>query len=121
MSRAALVVDDSTTMQEMVSFTLGKAGFAVTRAGNGQEALGRLQGAKFDLIITDLNMPVMDGITFIKNLRTLAPFKFTPVLMLTTEGGEERKQQGRAAGATGWLTKPFDPDKLLTIVKKVVP
>lgn len=122
MSRAALVVDDSTTMQEMVSFTLTRAGFAVTRAGNGQEALSRLQGAaKFDLIITDLNMPVMDGITFIKNLRTLATFKFTPVLMLTTEGGDDRKQQGRAAGATGWLTKPFDPEKLLTIVKKVVP
>ena len=121
MSRAALVVDDSATMQEMVSFTLTRAGFAVTRAGNGQEALSRLKGTRFDLIITDLNMPVMDGITFIKSLRTLPPFKFTPVLMLTTEGGDERKQQGRAAGATGWLTKPFDPEKLLTIVKKVVP
>ncbi len=121
MARAALVVDDSTTMQEMVSFTLTKAGFAVTRASNGQEALTSANAGKFDLVITDLNMPVMDGITFIKNLRTLAPFKFTPVLMLTTEGGDDRKQQGRAAGATGWLTKPFDPDKLLTIVKKVVP
>ena len=121
MSRAALVVDDSTTMQEMVSFTLTKAGFAVTRAGNGQDALGRLSGARFDLIITDLNMPVMDGITFIKSVRTLPAFKFTPVLMLTTEGSDERKQQGRAAGATGWLTKPFDPEKLLAIVKKVVP
>ena len=121
MSRAALVVDDSATMQEMVSFTLTRAGFAVTKAGNGQEALGQLTGGRFDLIITDLNMPVMDGITFIKKLRTLPSFKFTPVLMLTTEGGDERKQQGRAAGATGWLTKPFDPEKLLTIVKKVVP
>jgi two-component system chemotaxis response regulator CheY len=121
MSRAALVVDDSATMQEMVSFTLSKAGFAVTRAGNGQEALGRLAAAKFDLIITDLNMPVMDGITFIKSLRALPACRFTPVLMLTTEGSDERKQQGRAVGATGWLTKPFDPQKLLTIVKKVVP
>jgi two-component system chemotaxis response regulator CheY len=121
MSRAALVVDDSPTMQEMVSFTLSKAGFAVTRAGNGEEALTRLKTGKFDLIVTDLNMPVMDGIDFIKNLRTLPTFKFTPVLMLTTEGGDARKSQGRAAGATGWLTKPFDPEKLLTIVKKVVP
>jgi len=121
MSRAALVVDDSATMQEMVSFTLSKAGFAVTRAGNGQEGLGRLAAAKFDLIITDLNMPVMDGITFIKSLRALPSCRFTPVLMLTTEGSDERKQQGRAVGATGWLTKPFDPEKLLTIVKKVVP
>jgi two-component system chemotaxis response regulator CheY len=121
MSRAALVVDDSTTMQEMVGFTLTRAGFAVTRVGNGQEALSRLETtAKFDLIITDLNMPVMDGITFIKKLRALPTCKFTPVLMLTTEGSDERKQQGRAAGATGWLTKPFDPEKLLTIVKKVV-
>jgi two-component system chemotaxis response regulator CheY len=121
MARAALVVDDSTTMQEMVAYTLTKAGFQVTRANNGKEALGQLNGARFDLIITDLNMPVMDGITFIKNVRGLSTFKFTPVLMLTTEGSDERKQQGRAAGATGWLTKPFDPEKLIAIVKKVLP
>lgn len=121
MSRAALVVDDSATMQEMVSVTLSKAGFAVTRASNGQEALGELKRGQFDLVVTDLNMPVMDGIELIKSLRTLPNFKFTPVLMLTTEASGERKNEGRAAGATGWLTKPFDPDKLLSIVKKVVP
>lgn len=121
MSREALVVDDSVTMQEMVSFTLSKAGFAVTRASNGKEAMLTLQRARaFDLVVTDLNMPEMDGIAFIKSLRLLGPYKFTPVLMLTTEGGDERKNQGRAAGASGWLTKPFDPEKLIAVVKKVV-
>ncbi len=121
MARTALIVDDSTTMQEMVSFTLSNAGFSVTRAGNGQEALVRASKERFDLVITDLNMPVMDGLSLIKSLRALPSFKFTPVLMLTTETGDERKQAGRAAGATGWLTKPFDSDKLLAVVKKVLP
>jgi two-component system chemotaxis response regulator CheY len=121
MSREALVVDDSATMQEMVSFTLSKAGFSVTRASNGKEALKSLEGSRvFDLVVTDLNMPEMDGITFIKNLRALGAYKFIPVLMLTTEGGDDRKSQGRAAGASGWLTKPFDPEKLIAVVKKVV-
>ena len=121
MSRAALVVDDSTTMQEMVSFTLGKAGFAVTRAGNGQEALGRLQGGKFDLIITDLNMPIMDGITLITKLRALPEYRFTPIMMLTTESQDEKKVAGKRAGATGWIVKPFDPARLINVVKMVCP
>jgi two-component system chemotaxis response regulator CheY len=121
MSRAALVVDDSTTMQEMVSFTLTRAGFAVTRAGNGQEALSRLKGTRFDLIITDLNMPVMDGISFIREMRAKPAYKFTPVLMLTTESGDAVKKQGKAVGATGWLVKPFNPDQMLQVVAKVVP
>jgi two-component system chemotaxis response regulator CheY len=121
MPKAALIVDDSTTMLDMVAYTLSKAGFEVTKAGNGQEGLTRLTGKRFDLIITDLNMPIMDGITFIKKVRSQTEFKFTPVLLLTTEGSEERKKQGRAAGATGWLTKPFNPNKLLEIIKKVVP
>jgi two-component system chemotaxis response regulator CheY len=121
MSREALVVDDSATMQEMVSFTLSKAGFSVTRASNGKEALKSLEGSRvFDLVVTDLNMPEMDGITFIKSLRAIGAYKFIPVLMLTTEGGDDRKSQGRAAGASGWLTKPFDPEKLIAVVKKVV-
>ena len=121
MSREALVVDDSSTMQEMVSFTLSKAGFSVTRASNGKEALKSLEGSRvFDLVVTDLNMPEMDGITFIKSLRSIGAYKFIPVLMLTTEGGDDRKSQGRAAGASGWLTKPFDPEKLIAVVKKVV-
>lgn len=118
MSRA-LVVDDSATMQDMVAMALGRAGFEVKKASNGKEGLASLT-TPFDLIITDLNMPEMDGITFIKNLRGLSAHKFTPVLVLTTEGGADRKDQGRVAGATGWLTKPFDPDKLLAVVKKVV-
>ena len=118
MSRA-LVVDDSVTMQEMVAMALTRAGFEVKRASNGKEGLASLNGV-FDLIITDLNMPEMDGITFIKNVRTMAAHRFTPVLVLTTEGGADRKDQGRVAGATGWLTKPFDPEKLLAVVKKVV-
>jgi two-component system chemotaxis response regulator CheY len=120
MSKAALVVDDSTTMQEMVSFTLSKAGFDVTRASNGKEGITSVQGRTFDLVVTDLNMPEMDGVEFIKKLRTIPAYRFTPILMLTTEGSEERKNQGRAAGASGWLTKPFDPEKLVAVVKKVV-
>jgi two-component system, chemotaxis family, chemotaxis protein CheY len=121
MSRAALVVDDSATMQEMVGFTLSMAGFKVTRASNGKEALKSLERTGvFELVVTDLNMPEMDGITFIKHLRAISAYRFTPVLMLTTEGGDDRKAQGRAAGASGWLTKPFDPEKLIAVVKKVV-
>lgn len=119
MSKTALVVDDSPTMQEMVAMSLTKAGFNVKKASNGKEGMACLN-AHFDLIVTDLNMPEMDGITFIKGIRSLVAHKFTPVLVLTTEGGTDRKDQGRVAGATGWLTKPFDPEKLLSVVKKVV-
>jgi two-component system chemotaxis response regulator CheY len=118
MSRA-LVVDDSPTMQQMVSLALTRAGFEVKTASNGKEALATAQ-APFDLIITDLNMPEMDGIAFIKGVRALAQHKFTPVLVLTTEASNERKDQGKVAGATGWLTKPFDPTKLMAVVRKVV-
>jgi two-component system chemotaxis response regulator CheY len=119
MSRTALVVDDSPTMQEMVALSLTKAGFKVKKASNGKEGLANLN-EPLDLIITDLNMPEMDGLTFIKNLRTNMMHRFTPVLVLTTEGGLDRKDQGRLAGATGWLTKPFDPEKLMNVVKKVL-
>lgn len=115
----ALVVDDSPTMQEMVSMALKNAGFQVKKASNGKEGLASLN-AHFDLIITDLNMPEMDGIAFIKGLRATPLHRFTPVLVLTTEGGADRKDQGRAAGATGWLTKPFDPERLMAVVRKIV-
>jgi two-component system chemotaxis response regulator CheY len=108
----------------MVSFTLKGAGFQVIEGGNGQEALTKLAGAtggRVDLIITDLNMPVMDGITFIKRARAFPPCRFTPILMLTTESGESRKAEGKAAGATGWIVKPFHPDQLLRVIEKVVP
>ena len=122
MGKQILVVDDSVTMRQMVSFTLKNAGFDVVEAGNGKEAVGKLQtGAKPSLVITDLNMPEMDGITLIKQIRATPGFKFTPILMLTTESSAEKKKDGQAAGATGWIVKPFQPDQLLAVVKKVVP
>jgi len=117
---AILAVDDSASMRQMVTFTLKGAGYQVTEAADGQEALNKAKTQQFDLIITDVNMPVMDGITFIKNLRGEANYKFTPMLMLTTESSGDKKAQGKAAGATGWIVKPFNPDQLLNTVKKVL-
>ncbi len=120
MSKMALVVDDSTSMRQMVAFTLESAGFQVIQGADGQDALGKVNGKSVNLVVTDLNMPVMDGITLIKELRKLPNFKFTPILMLTTESQDSKKQEGKAAGATGWLVKPFNPDQLLGVVAKVV-
>jgi two-component system, chemotaxis family, chemotaxis protein CheY len=120
MAKSALVVDDSVSMRQMLSFTLKGAGFEVTEGIHGQDGLEKLAGQKFDLIITDLNMPVMDGITFIRNVRARTDTRFTPVLMLTTESSPEKKQDGKAAGATGWIVKPFDPAKLLGVVGKLI-
>jgi two-component system chemotaxis response regulator CheY len=122
MSKTALVVDDSPTMRQMVAFTLTNAGFTVLEAENGKDAVSKLSGApKMDLVVTDLNMPEMDGIALIKELRKLAAFKFTPILMLTTESAVEKKQAGKEAGATGWIVKPFNPELLLKTVAKVLP
>ena len=121
MSKTALIVDDSATMREMVSYTLKQAGFEPLTGSNGQEALDKLTGQQMDLIITDLNMPVMDGLSFIKAVRTRDEYKFVPILMLTTESQVEMKAQGKAAGATGWLVKPFNPEMLLQVIGKVVP
>jgi len=115
-----LAVDDSSSMRQMVAFTLKGAGYQVVEAADGQEALNKAKSQKFDLIITDVNMPIMDGITFIKNLRGEANYKFTPMLMLTTESSSDKKAAGKAAGATGWIVKPFNPDQLLNTVKKVL-
>jgi len=120
MARKILIVDDSTMVRQMVSFTLKEAGFDVVDAKDGQDALNKLASHSVDLIVTDLNMPVMDGITFIGNARTLAATKYIPILMLTTESQPEMKQKGRAAGATGWIVKPFDPPKLLAVIAKVL-
>lgn len=114
-----LAVDDSASMRQMVTFTLKNAGFDVTEAKDGQEALDIAKDAEFDVVISDVNMPVMDGITLIKNLRLLPQFKFTPILMLTTESGSDKKMEGKAAGATGWIVKPFNPDQLLAVIGKV--
>lgn len=118
--RCILTVDDSPSMRQMVSFTLKSAGYEVIEAGDGVEALAKARTRKMDLIITDLNMPNKDGISLIGDLRALPDYKFTPILMLTTESGNEKKQAGKAAGATGWIVKPFNPDQLLKTVNKVL-
>ncbi|ATC88104.1 response regulator [Pseudoalteromonas sp. NZS127_1] len=115
-----LAVDDSASMRQMVSFTLKTAGFDVTEAKDGSEALAIAKQQDFDAVISDVNMPIMDGITLIRELRTLPSYKFTPLLMLTTESGLEKKIEGKAAGATGWIVKPFNPDQLLAVIKKVI-
>ena len=120
MSARILVVDDSASMRQMVAFALSSAGFSVDEAEDGQVALGRAQGQKFNAVVTDVNMPNMDGISLIRALRGLPDYKFTPMLMLTTESSDAMKSQGRAAGATGWLVKPFDPQKLIEVVRKVI-
>jgi two-component system chemotaxis response regulator CheY len=115
-----LAVDDSTTMRQMVSFTLTNAGHQVLEADSGDEALKLARSNKFDLVITDVNMPGMNGIQLVRALRDLPDCKFTPVLMLTTESGAEIKAQGKAAGATGWIVKPFNPETLLSVLTKVL-
>ncbi|TAJ08331.1 MAG: response regulator [Nitrospirae bacterium] len=122
MGKQILIVDDSATMRQMVSFTLTSAGFDVVEAGDGKEAVGKLNGGvKPNLVITDLNMPNMDGISLIKAVRAMPSFKFTPVLMLTTESDEGKKKEGQAAGATGWIVKPFNPEQMLKVIAKVLP
>jgi len=121
MPRTVLVVDDSVTIRQMVSFTLKEAGFTVLEAIDGQDALQRLGSGRVDLVVTDLNMPRMDGITLIRALRGRSTTRSTPVLMLTTESQESKRQEGRAAGATAWIVKPFHPDRLLQVIAKVLP
>ena len=122
MGKTVLVVDDSVSMRQMVSFTLTGAGYEVVEAGDGKEAVDKLNGgAKPNLVITDLNMPNMDGISLIKAIRGMAPHKFTPILMLTTESSDDKKKEGQSAGATGWVVKPFNPEQMLATIKKVMP
>lgn len=115
-----LTVDDSASMRAMVVFTLRGEGFDVTEAVNGKEGLDKAKAGNFDLIISDINMPIMNGIEFVTEVRQEANYRFTPILMLTTESGNDLKQQGKAAGATGWIVKPFDPQKLIAVVRKVL-
>ena len=116
-----LAVDDSASMRQMVVFTLKGASFNVIEASDGQQALEKAKQSTVDLVLSDVNMPVMDGIELVKNLRTLPEYKFTPILMLTTESASDKKMQGRSAGATGWLVKPFNPEQLLATIRKVLP
>lgn len=119
MKKKVLTVDDSRTMRDMVSFTLKGAGYDVVEAADGQQALTVIGANKVDLVITDLNMPVMDGLTLIRRLRATPTHRTLPILMLTTEADETKKAEGRSAGATGWIVKPFNPDKLISVVQKV--
>lgn len=115
-----LAVDDSASMRQMVSFTLKGAGYQVREAADGVEALEIAKGETFDLVLTDVNMPNMNGIELVKNLRQEDAYKFIPMLMLTTESAGDIKMQGKAAGATGWIVKPFNPDQLLSTIKRVL-
>lgn len=120
MAKSILAVDDSASIRQMVGFTLKSSGYEVVEAVDGMDGLDKAKGKTFNLILTDQNMPRMDGLTLIKSLRALPQYKTVPILMLTTESSDAMKQQGRAAGATGWLVKPFDPQKLVEVVKKVI-
>lgn len=120
MAKMILAVDDSASIRQMVTFTLKSSGYEVVEAVDGMDGLEKAKGKTFNLILTDQNMPRMDGLTLIKTLRGMPQYKTVPILMLTTESSDTMKQQGRAAGATGWLVKPFDPQKLIEVVKKVI-
>ena len=115
-----LAVDDSASMRQMVSFTLKSAGYNVVEAVDGQDAWEKAGSRDFDLVLTDQNMPRLDGIGLTKKLRDNPKFKTTPILILTTESSDQMKQAGRAAGATGWLVKPFDPGRLIEVIQKVI-
>lgn len=115
-----LTVDDSPSMRKMVSFTLTGAGYQVVEAVDGVDAFEKAQAQSFDLVLTDQNMPRLDGLGLTRKLREHPQFKSIPILMLTTESSDLMKQAGRAAGATGWLVKPFDPARLIEVVKKVI-
>ncbi|HXS28033.1 MAG TPA: response regulator [Steroidobacteraceae bacterium] len=115
-----LAVDDSAAMRQMVGITLTGAGHEVQQAADGREALAIAERQRFDLVITDVNMPVMDGLTLVRHLRNLPSYRGVPLLVLTTEATTEKKLEGKAAGATGWLVKPFNPDRLLATVTKVL-
>lgn len=120
MVKTILAVDDSASIRQMVSFTLKSAGYQVVEAVDGMDGLEKAKGKAIDLVLTDQNMPRMDGLMLIKSLRSLPQHALTPILMLTTESSDAMKSQGRAAGATGWLVKPFDPQRLIEVVRKVI-
>ena len=120
MSSMILAVDDSASMRQMVNFTLTSAGFRVVQAADGVEALEYARVNAVDLVLTDVNMPRMDGITLVRELRALPTYRYTPMLVLTTESSQQKKMQGKEAGATGWIVKPFNPDQLLATIARVL-
>jgi two-component system chemotaxis response regulator CheY len=119
MAKRIMTVDDSASVRQMVAFTLKKEGYDVIEASDGKDALSKLSGT-IDMVITDLNMPNLDGIGLIKGIRAQAAYKFIPIVMLTTESQAGKKAEGKSAGATGWIVKPFTPDQLVAVVKKVL-
>ncbi|MFQ3236544.1 MAG: two-component system chemotaxis response regulator CheY [Paraglaciecola sp.] len=121
MSKTILIVDDSASVRSVVGIALRGAGYDVIEGCDGQDALGKLTGQKVHLIVSDVNMPVMDGITFVKEVKKLSAYKFTPICMLTTEAGQAMMQEGKDAGAKAWIVKPFQPPKLLDVVSKLIP
>ncbi len=120
MSKTILSVDDSASVLQMVKLTLTNSGYLVVQAANGAEGLARARAGGVDLVLTDLNMPVMDGLTLIRELRKLPAFKGIPIVFLTTESDAAMKQQAKVAGATGWITKPFQQDQLVAVVRRVL-
>ena len=120
MTTVILAVDDSASMRQMVTATLKSGGYEVVQAADGVEALEFARSKGVDLVLTDVNMPRMDGITLVRELRLLPGYRYTPMLMLTTESSQEKKQQGKQAGATGWIVKPFNPEQLLSTVARVL-
>ena len=120
MAKVVMTVDDSATVRQMVSFVLKQNGYTVIDAVDGRDGLNKLASAKVDMIITDLNMPNLDGIGLIKGVRAIPSCKYTPIVMLTTESDDTKKQAGKSAGASGWIVKPFNPEQLLAIVKKMI-
>lgn len=120
MAKTILIVDDSASIRQVVGIALKGAGYDVIEACDGKDALTKLDGTKIHLIISDVNMPNMDGISFVKEVKNNARYKFTPVIMLTTESQDDMKKQGQAAGAKAWVVKPFKPDQMLTAVSKLI-
>ena len=120
MTKSILAVDDSASIRRMVSFTLKSAGYEVVEAVDGEDALAKAKAKTMNLVLTDQNMPRMDGLTLVRSLRALPAYRSAPILILTTESGADMKSRGKAAGATGWMVKPFDPQRLLDVVGKVI-
>ena len=120
MRKKILVIDDSASLRQVVSISLTTAGYDVVEAENGQQGLEKLDGTKFHLVICDVNMPTLDGIAFVKRVKTMPGYRFLPIIMLTTESSENRKQEGQAAGAKAWVVKPFRPDQILNAVSKLI-
>jgi two-component system, chemotaxis family, chemotaxis protein CheY len=120
MAKTIMIVDDSASLRQVVGIALKGAGYDVIEACDGKDALGKLDGKKIHLIISDVNMPNMDGITFVKAAKHLPAYKFTPVIMLTTEAGDSKKAEGQAAGAKAWVVKPFQPAQMLAAVSKLI-